>query len=121
MVLADTSIWVDYLRHGDEGLAALLEAGDALCHPLVVGELACGHLHPRREILKRVSLLPMAPAIRQAEALELIDIHRLAGLGLGFIDVQLLGSAILAGAGLWTRDKILRKTAEKLGIGFREA
>ena len=47
MVLVDTSVWVAHLRHGNARLAQLLEEGEALCHPAVVVELACGHLRNR--------------------------------------------------------------------------
>jgi predicted nucleic acid-binding protein len=40
VILVDTSIWVDHLRHGDELLAALLDPGQVLMHPFVMGELA---------------------------------------------------------------------------------
>ena len=46
MVLLDTSVWIDHLRRGNIRAAALLGAGDVACHPLVIGELACGGLNP---------------------------------------------------------------------------
>ena len=42
MVLLDSSVWIDHLRRGNSRAAALLGAGDVACHPLVIGELACG-------------------------------------------------------------------------------
>jgi predicted nucleic acid-binding protein len=117
-VLVDTSVWVDFLRQKDAVLSGLLEAGDLVCHPFVIGELACGRLHPRGEILERLSLLPAAPKVTDAEALAFIEMHRLPGLGLGLVDVHLLASAVLGRAALWTRDTRLRKAAETLGVGF---
>jgi len=58
MVLVDTSVWVEHLRRGEARLAALLDAGEVLCHPLVVGELACGNLRRRGEILGLLGELP---------------------------------------------------------------
>src|SRR6185436_3458386 len=121
MVLVDTSVWVDFLRHGDAGLADLLAGDDVLCHPFVIGEIACGRLSPRKELLDRLALLPKTPSIRHDEALEFIEMHRLAGQGLGFIEVNLLASAVLGRAEFWSRDKRLRNAAVKLGIGFDEA
>ena len=51
MVLVDTSVWVVHLRNGNIGLETLLNEGDVVCHPFIVGELACGNLKNRVEIL----------------------------------------------------------------------
>jgi len=34
MILVDTSVWIDHLRVGDEGLVTLLDSAQVLCHPL---------------------------------------------------------------------------------------
>ena len=47
MVLVDTSVWVSHLRDGNADLANLLNDGRVLCHPLIVGELACGNFKDR--------------------------------------------------------------------------
>ena len=118
MVLVDTSVWIDYFRQGEIALTTLLEKGDVLCHPFILGELACGHLHPRKEILRHLSTLPFSPAVRNQDVLEFMEMHRFFGLGLGLIDMHLLASATLAGASLWSGDKGLKKAAEKLRISF---
>lgn len=119
MVLADTSVWVDHLRQGDAILAALLEAGEISCHPFVAGELACGALRNRSEVLRLLLALPALPKLDDAEALAFIDRHRLMGTGLGLIDVHLLASCLLAGTTVWTRDATLSRAAEKLGVAAR--
>ena len=58
MVLVDTSVWVAHLRRSEPRLAAFLQAGEVFCHPFVVGELACGNLRRRDEILGLLSALP---------------------------------------------------------------
>ncbi|MBA4322148.1 MAG: VapC toxin family PIN domain ribonuclease, partial [Odoribacter sp.] len=40
MVLVDTSVWVSYLREGNVILKKLLNDGEVVCHPFIVGELA---------------------------------------------------------------------------------
>jgi len=52
MILVDTSVWVDHLRKGVPALAAALEQGTVLMHPFVIGELACGKLKNRSEVLQ---------------------------------------------------------------------
>jgi predicted nucleic acid-binding protein len=118
MVLVDTSVWIGHFREGDPGLSALLETGDAVCHPFIVGEIACGYLTARKEVLHRLSLLPSASLVRHAEVLGFIESHRVSGLGLGFIDMHLLAAARLDGLKVWSRDKAMRKAAEKLKMAW---
>ena len=115
MVLVDTSVWVEHLRRGEARLAALLDAGEVLCHPLVVGELACGNLRERARILGLLERLPGVPVATHAEALELVESRRLAGRGLGWVDVHLLASALLGPAALWSLDRPLAAAARQLG------
>jgi len=118
MILVDTSVWVDHLRYGNPRLASLLEEGAVVCHPFVIGELACGNLPYRADTLSRLHDLPRTGVAGQDEVMSLIDIHRLMGMGLGFIDVHLLASARLAGIPLWTRDLQLKKAATRLDVQF---
>ncbi|MGQ0571902.1 MAG: type II toxin-antitoxin system VapC family toxin [Armatimonadota bacterium] len=116
MILVDTSVWVEHLRYGSPRLAALLNADQVLCHPFVRGELACGHLQKRTEILGLLEALPGAPLAEHREAIHLLESARLHGLGLGWIDVHLLVSALLTRCGFWTLDKTLHQAAQSLKI-----
>jgi predicted nucleic acid-binding protein len=119
MILVDTSIWVEHLRRCERVLAELLETGRVLTHPFVVGELACGVMQARNQVLALMSDLPQAPSASDDEALSLVERRRLIGRGIGYIDVHLLASAILAVAAmLWTRDKRLAAIADELGCAF---
>lgn len=118
MILVDTSVWVDHLRKSDRGLAELLTASNVLMHPFVIGELACGNLRKRDQILALLKNLPRAGVATDNEVLFFIERHTLMGRGLGFVDVHLLASVALHGtARLWTRDKRLRAAADSLGLG----
>ena len=117
MVLVDTAIWVSHLKKGDAGLKTLLEDGEVLCHPCIIGELACGNLKNRAEILSLLQALPQAKVAEHDEVMELIEIHHLSGGGLGYVDVHLLASALLSKAPIWTTDKSLSAAAKKLRIG----
>ena len=116
MVLLDTSVWIDHLRRGDDRAAALLEQGDVVCHPLVIGELACGSLIRRAEILGLLGALPQATQATHAEIVGFIDGHRLHGKGLGLIDMHLLWAAASQAHMLWTRDRRLRQMAQRLRV-----
>ena len=52
VTLVDTSVWINHLRRGDNQLRALLERGEVLCHPFIIGELACGSMANRTEVLE---------------------------------------------------------------------
>jgi predicted nucleic acid-binding protein len=116
MILVDTSVWVDHFRQSDARLAALLNDNSVAVHVWVIGELACGNLSNRNQLLELLQGLPRAPLIYEAEILQFIERHGLMGRGIGYIDVQLLAAAKLAGYQLWTRDKRLHQLAEKLDL-----
>ena len=116
MILVDTSVWVDHLRSGNEELAKRLRADEVACHPFVIGELACGNLRNRSELLALLSALPAVPKADDQEALAFIEQHGLMGRGLGLIDIHLLASCMLAGVRLWTRDASLTRAASALNL-----
>ncbi len=116
MILADTSVWIGHLRIGSERLRSLLYDEQVLCHPFVIGELACGTLHNRQEILSTLMALPEARVAEYDEVLRFLETRRLYGRGLGWVDAHLLASTLLTGCTLWTLDKPLRKAASALGV-----
>jgi predicted nucleic acid-binding protein len=112
LILVDTSIWVDHLRRGDAGLAALLDEGRVLVHPFVIGEIACGTLSERTLTLDLLKNLQAAILAEHHEVLAFVEQHRLYGKGIGYVDAHLLASvALMPGALLWTRDRRLHATA----------
>lgn len=121
MILVDTSVWVDHLRESDHDLAGALEAGDVLVHPFVLGELACGNLKNRQEVLSLLHALPRAQVASADEALAFLERRQLMGRGIGYVDVHLLAAVALEDeATLWTRDKRLAGVAADLGLADRE-
>lgn len=117
MILADTSVWVDHLRRRDGKLAELLEAGQVLQHPFVIGEVALGHLRQRDMVIAALQDLPAASVATDQEVLQFIDDNALHGVGIGYLDAHLLAAVRLTtGSELWTRDKPLRRVAERLGV-----
>ena len=89
-----------------------------LCHPFIIGELACGNLKNRNEILALLQSLPETPTVEFNEVLFFIDKKHLMGTGIGFVDVHLLASAQLAGVPLWTADNRLKSAADKLNLAY---
>ncbi|RJP35519.1 MAG: type II toxin-antitoxin system VapC family toxin [Candidatus Omnitrophota bacterium] len=118
MVLVDTSVWIDHLRYGNQNLIERLNRAAVICHPYVIGELACGNLKNRKEILDLLQALPLAPLAEPEEILHFIDAGRFYGRGLGWIDVNLLASSRLMGCHLWTLDTALASAAIDLDLNF---
>lgn len=116
MILVDTSLWVHHLRRGSARLGVLLRDEQVLSHPFVVGELACGNLRNRQEILTLFAALPEARVAEHAEVLRLVESARLYGRGLGWIDAHLLASALISRCVLWTLDEPLQRAAAILHI-----
>jgi predicted nucleic acid-binding protein len=122
VILVDTSVWVDHLRAGDPRLAELLERSAVLGHPWVTGELALGNLSRREEILQLLNGLPQAEVATVAEVAALIEGSRLYGLGIGYVDAQLLAATRLTrDAWLWTRDRRLAAVAARDGLAMVSA
>ena len=120
MILVDTSVWVDHLRSGDEGLSALLNGGQVLSHSFVIGELACGNLRNRAEVLDLLQKLPQAPLASQEEVLFFLQSNALMGQGIGFVDAHLLASTALVGASrIWSYDKSLTRVASDLQLDYQ--
>ncbi len=119
MVLVDTSVWVNHLRNCDKHLKKLLLNGEVVCHAHVIGELACGNIKNRKEIISLLRSLPMASLIESEEFLYFIDQNQLNGKGIGFVDIHLLASARLSRIQLWTEDKRLMKAATELDLKYK--
>lgn len=116
MILVDTSVWVEHFRKGDIGLEPFLNEGQVACHPFIIGELACGNLKNRGEILSHLAALPKVRPAEHEEVMHFIEMNRIMGKGLGYIDAHLLSSAVLTNVPFWTIDKRLDKLARGLGI-----
>lgn len=121
-VLVDTSVWRRYFagRVGASDAAALgelLDEDDAiLCHSAVIGELVLGGLSRREEAL--LHRLPESPEVPSSEVLALVRTRRLARKGIGWVDCQLLASALVSGATLWSLDRTLAEAAAALSVEF---
>jgi len=119
MVLIDTSVWVDHLQHGNAELTALLNRGQVLAHPFVIGELALGSLQQRSTVLEALQNLPACVTAMDAEVFNFIKTNALHGIGIGYVDAHLLAATRLTlTAKLWTLDKRLQAAAAKLELSF---
>jgi len=116
MVLVDTSVWIDHFRNTNSRLIELLISEEASCHPFIIGELACGNIKNRQEILSLLKALPALPRAEDEEIIFFIETHNIFGKGIGLIDVHLLASCLFKSTPLWSLDKKLKETAGLCGI-----
>jgi predicted nucleic acid-binding protein len=117
MILADTSVWIDHFRIGNERLAQLLDAGGVLMHPAVMGELVLGGLGNRGDVLRHLRALPTSRVSNHEETMIFILNRGVAGSGVGYVDASLLASVALSpGATFWTSDRKAHALSSRLGL-----
>ncbi len=120
MVLIDTSVWIDHLHRADQHMGLLLENDQVIMHPMVIGELALGHLANRQRALEDLADMPEISVATQEEFLYLIDTYRLMGTGISYVDANLLASVVAHGdTKLWSRDRRLNQVAIMFDVAYK--
>jgi hypothetical protein len=119
VILVDTSVWAQHIDREVADLTDLLQAGEVLSHPFVIGELAMGNLRRRSAVLADFALLPPAIRATDEETLLLVERFHLYGTGIGYVDAHLLASTRMSSAAaLWAFDRRLHAVADRLGLAF---
>jgi len=117
VILADTSIWVDYLRSRNPEMEERLSRGQIVMHPFIVAEIALGSLHNRRKRLDEMESLLEVKVAQLHEVRHMIEAHTLYSKGIGLTDAHLIASCLMTpGTQMWTRDGNMEKVAKPLGI-----
>ena len=117
MILADTSIWVEYFRSSNPEMEKRLSRGQIVMHPFIVAEIALGSLRNRHRKLQDMEALLGVKVAQLNEVRHMIEAHALYFRGIGLTDAHLIASCLMTpGTQLWTRDGALVKVAKALGI-----
>lgn len=117
MILADSSIWIDFFRRGNLQMRSLLDNEEILMHPFVVAELALGSLKERKRTLAELDRMDMVTVAGTAEVRRLVEGRSLYSRGIGLVDAHLIASCLITtGVRLWTRDGRLAEAARASGV-----
>jgi predicted nucleic acid-binding protein len=117
VILADTSIWIDYLRGSKPEMQTLLTNGQIVMHPYIVAEIALGSLKDRTKTFALMESLWQVNVAHLQEVRHMIEAHKLYSKGIGLTDAHLVASCLITpGVQLWTRDEGLNSIAVSLGV-----
>jgi predicted nucleic acid-binding protein len=117
VILADTSIWIDFLRGHKPEMQHLLVGGQIAMHPFIIAEVALGSLKNRQTTFTLMESLWQVKVAQLDEVRHMIEAHGLYSKGLGLTDAHLVASCLLTpGTLLWTRDASLEKVTRALGV-----
>ena len=122
MVLVDTSVWIRFLAnhapYANE-LDALLSLDEVAGHELVYGELLIGDRGGRKKLLAAYEKMHQASTVPHSDVVAFVRHRDLHGLGVGWIDIHLLASAIVGRLSLWTADPRFAALAEDCGVAHK--
>lgn len=121
MVLADTAVWVDYLKRGRRGrgapLDALLEANQVVIVGPIAAELVAGTKDDERlQLWRRILSVPWVELDRDGwrRVGEVFGALVAEGRTVPLTDVTIAVAAVTAGAQLWTTDTDFDRLREQL-------
>ena len=119
MILVDTSVWIRHFKSQNASLITLLDENRVAIHDFVIGELACGQLKHREEILSLLKTMPRLDTVPHDDVLFLVKNRKLFSSGIGWVDSHLLASALDTGSKLWSFDKSLQNVAKSCSVQFK--
>ena len=121
MIVADTSVWISFLRNDDlntvEILRSYLRRDEVFSVSAIFGELYQGVKGKReREVLDQIYL--NIPGVREEnlfiKAGHISNKHKLYAKGVGLIDCYILAACVENELSLWTFDKKLKSAYEMI-------
>ena len=125
MVVVDTSVWIRFLAGREpfaSGLDEVLGRDEAVGHEMVFGELLLGDAGcGRRNLLDAYMQMYQAQTVAHQEVVEFVRERRLFGRGVGWIDVNILASAVVGGFQVWTADPRFLLLANDLRVAYSPA
>jgi predicted nucleic acid-binding protein len=122
MVLVDTSVWIRFLAGREpfaSGLDEVLGRDEVVGHEMIFGELLLGDIGGgRRNLLEAYVRMHQAQTVAHHEVVEFVRERRLFGRGVGWINVNVLASALVGGFQVWTADPRFFALAHELRAAY---
>ena len=121
MVLVDTSVWIRYFRNELKEAAVLrylLQQDQVCAHPLVYGELLIGDKGGRKPMLAAYNRMRRLEMVPHEYVVEFVNLRHLNGRGIGWVDIQILASAMVGRVPVWSADLPFAAIARELGFGY---
>jgi predicted nucleic acid-binding protein len=89
-IIADGSIWIDFINKGDTELEDQLKRRRIFVHPMIIGEIALGSITNHLVFLQELKKLPHAQTVSHAEIMATIEWLELSNQVIGYVDAHLL-------------------------------
>jgi predicted nucleic acid-binding protein len=125
MVLVTTSVSIRFLAGREayaSGLDDLLGRDEVVGHEMIFGELLLGDVGgARKHLLDPYAQMHYAVTIPHEEVVEFVRMRRLSGCGVGWVDINILASAVVGGFQVWTADSHFSAIASDLRIAYAPA
>jgi len=116
MTIVDSSAWIRHFspKYSYDGVQTLLKKNVVVLHPYVFAELSMGGFSKHRgPILQDLQTLPSVRNFEMAEVRQFVELQKLHGKGLSYIDAAILFSAVAFGYDILTFDDSLAAAAKK--------
>jgi predicted nucleic acid-binding protein len=115
-ILIDTNILSKHLRSENQRVKALIESGQVVTHPFILGELALGQMSDRMVKMAASETLPILPVADLDEVRLLIEVRKLYTRGIGYGDAHSISSLLMVQTliDLWRDDVHLASVAKDL-------
>ncbi len=122
MVLVDTSVWIRALAGFEPErtrLDWLLSADEVAGHEFVYGELLVGDRGGRKKLLAAYEQMRQVSTVSHADVVAFVRGRGLHGRGVGWIDANLLASAVVERVPVWTADPRFEALAAEVGVSYK--
>lgn len=119
MIIADTNIWVSFFKGEKKAflMKELITQDKIVLHPYIIGELLLGGISEKAELL--LSSLGCTDIIDTSTVYKFIKTKQLKSKGIGWVDVNILMTAIENGYQIYSFDEDLKDLCVKYNCFFR--
>ena len=109
MIIIDTNVWISFFKGEKKALLIkdLIIENQSILHPYIYGELLLGRIADKAGYM--LQALEMTSVLDKNLVYRFIKENKLHGRGIGWVDVNILMSALSGNHQVYTYDENLRK------------